>query len=189
MTVKDSFYRKCLNQTVMFLRLSAMGAIHIIQTVIQHGLMVGRSKLFLGKYSGTLNKNGRLLTPASYGNQLSGGVYITQGFERNLLVLPPTAFEEIYRRVCSQNIADPLARMLQRLMLGTASLLESGAGGAITIPEELRSFAGLSHGVLLVGQGDYFEIWQPELWESQEIQLRDARANASRFSTLTVTTR
>jgi DNA-binding transcriptional regulator/RsmH inhibitor MraZ len=56
------------------------------------------------------------------------------------------------------------------------------------IPEELKDFANLQNEVVLIGQGDYFEIWSPDLWSRQEAQLRDAEMNSARFSMLTITT-
>jgi MraZ protein len=103
-----------------------------------------------------------------------------------LQVLTNTAFHEIYRTVVSLNIANPLARLLLRLVLGSAQELRVGANGQFTIPEELRQFANLQNDIFLIGQGEYFEIWAPELWGQQEAQLRDAETNASRFSALTV---
>jgi transcriptional regulator MraZ len=142
--------------------------------------------LFLGKHAGTLDEAGRFSTPSAFKEDLSGGIYITQGFDRNVLVLTTGAFQEIYRSVRSLNVADPLVRLLQRLVLGTAH--ESGAdpNGYITVPGDLKDFADLHEDILLVGQGDYFEIWSPDLWNKQEIQIRDAETNSGRFSTLTI---
>ena len=145
--------------------------------------------MFLGKYSTSLNKDGRFTPPPAYGQQLSGGVFILRGFERNLFVFPHGPFEAIYRSLTAQNIADPLARLLLRLLIGTAYELGLDAGGMLTIPAELKEFADLAQDVLLVGQGDYFEVWQPDLWKKQEIQLNDVGANSSRFSSLMVATR
>jgi MraZ protein len=114
---------------------------------------------------------------------------LTQGFDRNLQVLSGSAFQEIYRTVVSLNIANPLARLLLRLVLGTAQELEVDANGQFTIPEELKQFANLKEDVFLIGQGEYFEIWSPDLWNKQEAQLRDAETNSNRFSALTVTAR
>lgn len=114
---------------------------------------------------------------------------MTQGFDRNLQVLTAGAFQEIYRRVTSLNIADPLARLLLRLILGTATELEMEKNNRIMIPEDLKNFANLQEDVVLVGQGDYFEIWAPDQWSLQEAQLRDAETNPARFSLLTVATR
>jgi len=91
--------------------------------------------------------------------------------------------------VVSLNIADPLARILLRLILGTAHEVHLDKNGHLPIPDELKEFANLHEDVLVVGQGDYFEIWSADLWNNQETQLKDADTNSSRFSQLTVATR
>jgi len=145
--------------------------------------------LFLGKYTSILDAKNRLSIPSPFRTHILGGIYITQGFDRNLLVLTTAAFEEIYRRIKSLNIADPLARLLLRMILSSADGTGADEDGHITIPVELRKFANLGREVLFVGQGDYFEIWSADLWHQQEAQLQDAESNAVRFSTLTVATR
>ena len=127
--------------------------------------------------------------PSAFRDQLAQGAYITQGFDRNLVILSADAFQEIYRRIKSLNLADPLARLLVRMILGTAHDLRIDGNGRILIPDELREFAALAEKALLIGQGDYLEIWSPELWTAQEAQLKDAEANAARFSMLTISTR
>ena len=145
--------------------------------------------MFLGKYPCALDGENRLSIPTAIRGPLTGAAYITQGFERNLLVLTAAAFHEIYQRVKSLNMADPLARLLLRMILGTAN---ESAGmddeSRISLPLELRKFAGLGERVLLIGQGDYLEIWSPESWSQQEALLGDVEANAARFSMLTVST-
>ena len=145
--------------------------------------------MFLGKYSRTLDATSSFSVPPSFMGPLYGGAYLTQGFDRNLQVLTADAFREIYRAVISLNITNPLARLLLRLVLGSAQALGVDASGQFTIPEELKQFANLNNEIFLVGQGEYFEIWAPELWGQQEIQLRDAEANASRFSALAISVR
>ena len=145
--------------------------------------------MFLGKYPCALHGENRISVPSAIRDQLSGGAFVTQGFERNLLILTAGAFQEIYRRVTSLNMADPLARLLLRLILGSAQALSLESDGHIAIPEDLKNFAGLDEKALLIGQGDYLEVWSPELWNEQEVQLRNAEANTERFSMLTVSTR
>jgi len=145
--------------------------------------------LFLGKSSTTIDPKNRFSVPAAFRTQLSGGAFMTQGFDRNLQVLTASAFQEIYRRVTSLNIADPLARLLLRLILGTATEMGVDKSNHLMIPENLKEYANLQVNILLVGQGDYFEIWAPDLWARQETQLRDAETNSARFSLLTVATR
>ncbi|MGE5250364.1 MAG: division/cell wall cluster transcriptional repressor MraZ [Bacteroidota bacterium] len=145
--------------------------------------------MFLGKYASKLDQESRFVAPSNYGGQLVGGAFLIRGFDRNLVVLNRTAFEEVCRRISSQNIADPLTRLLLRLILSSAHELEPDQSGRISIPGELKEFADIGDDILLIGQGDYFELWQPSLWEKQELQLRDALTNSSRFSALMVATR
>ena len=145
--------------------------------------------MFLGKHSSKLDKYNRLSTPSQFREELMNRIYITQGFDRNLLALTPVAFQEIYRRVVSLNIADPLARVLLRLILGTAHEARIDKNGYLPIPDELKEFANLHGNILLVGQGDYFEIWSADLWNNQEAQLNDADTNSSRFSNINIATR
>ena len=113
---------------------------------------------------------------------------MTQGFDGNLQVLRADAFQEMYRQAASLNIADPLARLLRRLVLGSA--VETPVTQAsIEIPGNLKEFANLKQDVLLVGQGDYFEIWDPDLWGRQESQLRAVDVNSGRFAALKLATR
>lgn len=145
--------------------------------------------MFLGKYSSRLDKKNRLSVPPAFGGELTDGVYVAQGFDRNLQVLTVGAFREIYARIKALNIADPLSRLLLRMLLGMTYESEPDRDGQILIPDGLKDFALLKEDVLLIGQGDYFEIWSPDLWNAQETQLRDAEANTSRFSVLTISTR
>jgi MraZ protein len=146
-------------------------------------------KLFLGKNFCTLDKQNRLLLPAAFRSQLSGEIYITQGFDRNLMFLTTSAFQDIYEGVRALNIADPLARLLFRMILGTAFEASADDSGQVEIPDDLQKFATLNEQVLLIGQGSYFEAWSPDLWKKQEEQLADAEANGSRFSELTILAR
>jgi MraZ protein len=146
-------------------------------------------KLFLGKFSCTINTKNRFSAPSAFREELGDRAYLTQGFDRNLQVLTEGAFQEISRQIMSLNIADPMARMLLRIILGTAHELQKDGQSNLAIPEELKAFAGLHKDVILVGQGDYFEIWSPDLWAKQEAELSNAEVNAGRFSALTIATR
>jgi MraZ protein len=146
--------------------------------------------LFLGKHFRGLDHDHRFLTPDGYKKNLDDEVYIiTQGFDHNLWVFSSEAFQEIYKKLANLNIADPLARLLFRLILGAATEAGLSDQGYLEIPDGLRGFAGIENEVLLVGQGDYFEIWSPELWNKQEVELRKAESNTERFSTFELTTR
>ncbi|MBM3179083.1 MAG: hypothetical protein FJZ86_01880 [Chloroflexi bacterium] len=144
--------------------------------------------MFLGHYSSQLKKSNHLLLPAEWRSLISGGIYLTRGFDQNLLILRADAFKEIYARISSLNIADPLARLLLRMFLGTASFIQIAKNESFPIPPSLINYADLKSEVVIIGQGEYLEVWSPILWNQQEIQIQDAKANAQRFSSLTIVT-
>ena len=59
------------------------------------------------------------------------------------------------------------ARKLKRYILGSAVSVECDKQGRILIPQVLRDKAELEKDVMLLGVGDYAEIWSAESYEEK----------------------
>jgi len=141
--------------------------------------------MFLGQFQHNLDDKGRLMIPARFRDLLGGGAYITQGFDKCLMVLTESYFKQVYERIEAMNLTDPTARLLRRLILSNAYSVEADKVGRILVPQNLRTVLGVESGELVVaGQGEYFEVWTPALWSEQMAQLQDTEANIQRFSAL-----
>ena len=141
--------------------------------------------MFLGQFQHNLDDKGRLMIPARFRDLLEGGAFITQGFDKCLMVMTESYFKQVYERIEAMNLADPTARLLRRLILSNAYPVEADKVGRILMPQNLRAFLGIENGELvLAAQGEYFEVWTPTLWSEQMAQLQDTEANIARFSTL-----
>lgn len=140
--------------------------------------------MFLGQYRHTIDNKGRLIVPARFRELLVDGAYIAQGFDRNLMVLTEPSFELITRRVSNMSMTDLATRQLRRLIFSTADRVEMDKAGRIRIPQFLIDVADLESDAVIVGVGDYFEIWSPEQWDDQAGMLKDVEANAQRFAAL-----
>jgi MraZ protein len=141
--------------------------------------------MFLGQFQHNLDDKGRLMIPARFRELLEGGAFITQGFDKCLMVMTDAYFKQVYERIEAMNLADPTARLLRRLILSNAYQVEADKVGRILVPQNLRAFLGIENGELVVaGQGEYFEVWTPALWSEQMAQLQDTEANIQRFSAL-----
>jgi MraZ protein len=138
--------------------------------------------MFLGQYQHTLDNKGRLTIPARYRDLLDDGAYLTQGFDRNLMVMTVSAFEALSRKVNSMSITDSRARLLRRLLFSNGERVEVDKAGRILVPQFLRQSASLDSDAIVVGGGDYFEIWSPGHWAEQAVRLNDAESNADLFS-------
>jgi MraZ protein len=144
--------------------------------------------MFLGQFQHNLDDKGRLMIPARFRELLEGGAFITQGFDKCLMVMTDAYFKQVYERIESMNLADPTARLLRRLILSNAYSVEADKVGRILVPQNLRAFLGIASGasseLIVAGQGEYFEVWTPALWSEQMTQVQDTEANTQRFSAL-----
>ena len=140
--------------------------------------------MFLGQYQHNLDEKGRLMIPARYRELLAAGAFVTQGFDKCLMVMTDIYFGQVYDRINAMNLADPTARLLRRLILSNAYPVEVDKVGRILIPQNLRQVIALNGEAIVAGQGDYFEVWSPAEWDAQINQLQDVETNNQRFATL-----
>jgi len=140
--------------------------------------------MFLGQYQHSIDDKGRLMVPARFRELLEGGAYLTQGFDKCLMVMTEAHFQQVAERITSMSLTDPTARLLRRLIFSTAYQVEVDKVGRILVPGNLRQFAELENNVVVAGQGEYFEVWTPTEWEKQTALLNDTEANNQRFATL-----
>ena len=145
--------------------------------------------MFLNQYQHSFDDKGRLTIPSKFRDLPAEGIFVVQGLERNLMILPPAAFEIIYNRLMAMSMTDPSARLLRHIILGNAVQLVPDGAGRILLSSNLKEFASLKDEAVFVGQGDYIEIWAPELWREQQFQINDTTTNAQRFATLDLRTR
>jgi MraZ protein len=137
--------------------------------------------MFFGKNTLLLSEENQFALPPLYLDAMGNVAYVTQGFDRNLYILSEQVFTAIYSQVKATSISDPLARLLRRLFLGGAEEISIDQSGNIKLPVNLCEYAGISKEILLVGQGEYLELWSPSLWQRQLDSLNDYDANVQRF--------
>ena len=140
--------------------------------------------MFLGQYAHAIDEKGRLTIPARFRDLVGEGAYVTRGYDRNLMVMTEDYFTRVYNLIDSMNTADPLTRDLRRLILGSAYGVEVDKAGRILLPQNQRQFLSLESEAVVVGQGEYFEIWHPADWQAVNDRLNDTEAMSARIATL-----
>ncbi len=145
--------------------------------------------MFLGQYEHTIDDKGRLTIPARFRDLLFEGAFITEGFDQNLMVLTSSAFMTISDRVNRMSMTDPTVRDLKRMMFGRANQAEIDKAGRMLIPVYLRERAELKANVVVVGMGDYFELWSSENWQIQNQPMPNSEANSRRFAAFDLSVR
>jgi MraZ protein len=134
--------------------------------------------VFRGVTHLVLDAKGRLAIPAKYrdalagrqsggGANASGALVLTADPSRCLLVYPRAAWEPIQARLMALSSFNAEIRGLQRLLVGHADDVNIDGNGRILVPPALRQYASLDHHVVLVGQGNKFELWDETKWLEQ----------------------
>lgn len=127
--------------------------------------------MFRGINAIQLDEKGRMAIPIRYREHLQttvqGRLVVTIETEtRCLLLYPSTDWEQIEQKISALPSFNPVARRIQRLLLGHATEVELDGQGRILVPPPLREYGGLQKSVVLVGQGKKFEIWDETFWNA-----------------------
>jgi MraZ protein len=122
--------------------------------------------VFLGTYTPRLDEKGRLVLPARFRDELSEGIVITPGQDRCLQVFPVAGFTEFAERVRQAPVTAKRARDYSRILFAKATDEVPDKQGRITIPPNLRQYAGLVRDCVVTGAGVRLEIWDAAAWQS-----------------------
>lgn len=127
--------------------------------------------MFRGINAIHIDSKGRLAVPTRYREALSSSLVITIDTEETCLLLYPSVhwqvIEDNLQRLPSFN---PAARRIQRLLIGHATDVELDSQGRLLLPPLLRDYAQLQKRVVMIGQGNKFEVWDETLWQSSRDQ-------------------
>ena len=132
--------------------------------------------MFLGTHAPRLDDKGRLILPAKFREQLEKGVVVTRGQERCLYVFPALEFERLADQLRQAPVTSKQARDYLRVFLSGASDEVPDKQGRITIPPALRSYAGLTRDLTVIGAGHRVEIWDATAWDAYLAQQEEVFA-------------
>jgi MraZ protein len=128
-----------------------------------------------------------MVLPSDYRLELSkAGMVLTRGFDRNVMLLTRAAFEKLCACVRSISVTDPLGRTLARMLLGNAVEIKLDRDGIFSVPATLASPAGLEGEIVVLGQGEYLELWSLSAWKEQEVSLDAAWKDKQHFEKFNV---
>ena len=142
-----------------------------------------------GRYDRSLDSKGRLQIPAAYRPLFPDGeVFVTQGFDTNLMVMTPEVFETFSEQLSETSLTDPDARQLMRLLYSYATQLKIDDSGRINVPTFLLEVAKIEwpSNVMVIGMGRMFEVWSQEAWVMQDTILQDASFKHKGYSEFTI---
>jgi len=122
--------------------------------------------VFLGTYSPRLDEKGRVFLPAKFRDELAEGLVITKGQERCLYVFSATEFGRLTERLREAPLTAKGARDYSRVFFASAHDDTPDKQGRVTVPPQLREYAGLDRDCVVIGANTRVEIWDAEAWST-----------------------
>lgn len=124
-----------------------------------------------GVHSLALDAKGRMAVPSRYRAVLESVahnqmVVTIDTDSKCLLVYPLPEWELVQEKVSALSSFNKAARRIQRLLIGHATDVDIDGSGRLLISGPLREFAGLGKKVVLLGQGNKFELWAEDEWHA-----------------------
>ncbi len=127
--------------------------------------------MFQGAAQFNLDGKGRLTIPTRYRDMLlahcAGQLVLTADADGCLLLYPHPEWQPIREKLMQLSAFNPRIRALQRFLVGHAEDVTMDAAGRVLISATLREYAKLDKRVMLVGQGNKFELWDEARWQAQ----------------------
>lgn len=125
--------------------------------------------MFQGASSLSLDAKGRLSVPTRHRDVLAatagGQLTITRHPHGCLMVFPRPEWEKFRERIVRLPMT---AQWWKRIFLGNAMDVEMDGTGRVLVAPELRQATGLVREAMLLGMGDYFELWDKANYEAHE---------------------
>lgn len=132
----------------------------------------GREKnVFRGTFPHAIDAKGRTSLPARFRDVLAGRsedqLVLTQGPDRSLWCLPPSAWMELENKVRAMSQFNPKVRNFMLSFIAPAQDCAIDKMGRVLVPPTLREYAGLQGEVMWAGMIDRVELWSLERWKQR----------------------
>ena len=134
---------------------------------------------FVGTHQNRLDAKGRVSIPAPFRNLLknSDGIaaLVLRPSHKHPCIegWPPAMFEALAAPLQTFDLFSEEQEDLAAALYADAHQMESDKEGRITLPESLKEHAGLTEGVVFMGLGRTFQIWEPAAAERRRVEARE----------------
>ena len=120
---------------------------------------------FVGQYEHQMDEKGRVSLPSAFRRESDSGRFVLLQWEKPYLTLfPESKWVNVQERLLEYRRNDPRAWNQVRLIVSNAVEVSPDKQGRILVPAGLQDAAGLAGTVLLSGNIDRVELWNPSTY-------------------------
>ncbi len=124
--------------------------------------------MLIGNAVHNLDTKGRIVIPAKYRDDFGATVFALKGVDGCIRLYPHEQFMQVLEKVRG---GDVTKNHLRRKIMGSVEQISLDAQGRILLSEGLRSEAGITDRVRMVGMYDWLELWNEASLEKADEEL------------------
>ncbi len=122
---------------------------------------------FVGQYEHQMDQKGRVSLPSAFRREAGSDRFVLLQWEPQYLTLfPDKKWGEVQENLLDYRRRDPNAWNHVRMIIANAVEVSPDKQGRILVPAGLQAGAGLAGTVLLSGNLDRVELWDPDRYRS-----------------------
>lgn len=120
---------------------------------------------FVGQYEHQMDQKGRVSLPSAFRREADGDRFVLLQWEpRYLTLFPEEKWRDVQKNLLEFRRSDPDAWHNVRMIIANAVEVSPDKQGRILVPSGLQEAAELSGTVLLSGNLDRVELWNPDVY-------------------------
>ncbi len=135
--------------------------------------------MFVGKYQNSIDSKSRLIIPAKFREELGGRCVIAQSLDKCLTISTEAEWENFLQELKALPRSNAEARMIRRYFNQSAAKCDVDKQGRVTIPQELKDYAGITKELVTIGNIDNIEVWSKENFEKEAFAQAGENVTAS----------
>lgn len=117
-----------------------------------------------GTYEHTMDAKNRIIIPQKLREELGSVLHACKGFDHCIYIFETEGWEKFRSKLEGLSMTNPKARKVKRIFLGSAKELEMDKQGRIVLDPTLRKHADITKDIVIVGMGDYLEVWDRDTY-------------------------
>ena len=117
-----------------------------------------------GEYSYAMDDKGRVVLPPAFRPFVEEGWVLTRGMETCLYLFPSAVWRHLEEQLVTLPLTDAPSRAFIRFFYSGAYKGRLDNQSRVSIPANLRDFAGLEDELIIAGAPNSLELWQPKRW-------------------------
>ncbi|HBT64825.1 MAG TPA: division/cell wall cluster transcriptional repressor MraZ [Ruminococcaceae bacterium] len=128
----------------------------------------GQTMLY-GRYEHNIDAKGRIFVPAKLREKLGDCFIAAAVMDHCVSLYSMEEWDKLQQGLAEMPFTK--ARKLQRYLSSNAADVQVDSQGRILLPRHLLGYASLQKRALVIGAGNRAEIWNPEGYETESLQM------------------